>query len=122
MNPIKRGIKTSGRAVSTNGYLCEFDIYTGKSPQGVQHGLGYSAVTMLLYLDKILCCGTLQSGQKEFPACLYDKAVIKRMKRGDVVWRMKGPVLALTWMDKTAVHATGTYTQAPALQLPEVIR
>ena len=122
MNPIKRGIKMSGRAVSTNGYLCEFDIYTGKSPQGVQHGLGYSAVTKLLYLNKILCCGTFQSGQKEFPACLYDKAAIKRMKRGDVVWRMKGPVLALTWMDKKAVHATGTYTQAPAQQLPEVNR
>ena len=39
---------------------------------------------------------------------LYDKAAIKRMKRGDVVWRMKGPVLALTWFDKQAVHATGT--------------
>ena len=122
MKPIKRGIKMWCRADSTNGYLCEFDIYTGKSPQGVQHGLGYSAVTKLLYLNKILCCGTFQSGQKEFPACLYDKAAIKRMKRGDVVWRMKGPVLALTWMDKKAVHATGTYTQAPAQQLPEVNR
>ena len=75
-----------------------------------------------LYLNKILCCGTLRSGRKEFPACLYDKAAIKRMKSGDVVWRMKGPVLALTWMDKKAVHATGTYTQAPAQQLPEVNR
>ena len=28
--------------------------------------------------------------------------------------------LALTWMDKKAVHAIGTYTQAPAQQLPEV--
>lgn len=44
------------------------------------------------------------------------------MKRGDVVWRMKGPVLALTWMDKKAVHATGTYPQAPGQQLPEVNR
>ena len=146
MKPIKRGIKMWCRADSTNGYLCEFDIYTGKSPQGVQHGLGYSVVTKLcehvqghwytffcdnfftsyklieeLYHNKILCCGTLRSGRKEFPACLYDKAAIKRMKRGDV-WRMKGPVLALTWMDKKAVHATGTYTQAPTEQLPEVNR
>ena len=49
-----------------------------------------------LYHNKLLCCGTLRSGRKEFPACLYDKAAIKRMKRGDVVWRMKGPVLPLT--------------------------
>jgi len=145
MKPIKRGIKMWCRADSTNGYLCEFDIYTGKSPQGVQHGLGYSVVTKLcqhiqghwyaifcdnfftsyklledMYHDKILCCGTLRSGRKEFPACLYEKETIKRMKRGDVLWRMKGPVVALTWMDKKAVHVAGTYTQAPAQQLPEV--
>ena len=35
------------RADSTNGYLCEFDIYTGKSPHGVQNGLGYTVVTQL---------------------------------------------------------------------------
>ena len=35
------------------------------------------------------------------------------------MWRMKGPVVALTWMDKKAVHAAGTYTQAPAENLPE---
>lgn len=34
--------------------------------------------------------------------------------------KMEGPVLALMWMDKKAVHATVTYTQAPARQLPEV--
>ena len=45
------------------------------------------------------------------------------MTRGDVVWRMNGPVFALTWMDKKAVrHATGTYSQAPTEQLPEVNR
>ena len=37
-----------------------------------------------------------------------------------MLWRMKGLILALTWMDKKAVHAIGTYTQAPAQQLPEV--
>ena len=47
MKPIKRGIKMWCRADSTNGFLCEFDIYTGKSEQGVQHGLGYSVVTNL---------------------------------------------------------------------------
>lgn len=88
MKPIKRGIKMWCRADSTNGYLCDFDIYTGKSQQGVQHGLGYSVVIKLcasikghcysifcdnvftsykliedLYVDyKILCCGTLRQG------------------------------------------------------------
>ena len=35
------------RADSTNGYLCEFDIYFGKSAQGTQHGLGFSVVSNL---------------------------------------------------------------------------
>ena len=39
-----------------------------------------------------------------------------------VVWRIKGSMLALTWMDKKAVDAVGTYTQAPSQQLPEVNR
>ena len=145
MKPIKRGIKMWCRADSTNGYLCDFDIYTGKTQQGVQHGLGYSVVTKLcetikghwyaifcdnfftsykliedLYRNKILCCGTLRSGRKEFPPCLFDKDRIKSMKRGDVFWQMKGPILAITWMDKKAVHAAGTYTQAPEENLPEV--
>ena len=35
---------------------------------------------------------------------------------------MKGPILAITWMDKKTVHAAGTYTQAPQENLPEVNR
>ena len=46
MKPIKRGIKMWCRADITNGYLCDF-FYTGKTQQGVQHGLGYSVVTKL---------------------------------------------------------------------------
>lgn len=148
MKPIKRGIKMWCRADSTNGYLCDFDIYTGKSQQGVQHGLGYSVVTKLcasikghwyaifcdnfftsyklvedLYVQyKILCCGTLRTGRKEFPRCLFDKVVLKRMQRGDIVWRMKGPVLAVSWIDKKPVFAAGTNTSAPPQQLPQINR
>ena len=147
MKPIKRGIKMWCRADSSNGYLCEFSICTGKSGQGVEHGLGYSVVSNLfqcikgkwyiifcdnfftsaklikdLYNDKILCCGTLQSGRKGFPAELYDKAAIKGMKRGDIIWKMKGPMLALTWMDKKAVHEAGSNHKALTDNLPTVDR
>lgn len=92
MKPIKRGIKLCCRPDSTNGYLCDFDVYTGKQPDGVQHGLGYTVVSNLcqyikgkwysvffdnfftsckliedLYSDKIICCRTVRQGQKEFP-------------------------------------------------------
>ena len=45
MKPIKRGIKRWCSADSINGYLNDFEIYTGKSGEGVTHDLGYSVVT-----------------------------------------------------------------------------
>ena len=84
MKPIKRGIKIWCRTDSSNGYLHVFAIYTGKSGQGVEYGLGYSGASNLcqhikrnryiifcdnfptpakliedLYNDKKLFCGTL---------------------------------------------------------------
>jgi len=53
MKPHKEGNKMWCRAGSSNGYLCEFDIYTGISEQGVQHGLGYSAVANLCTSIKV---------------------------------------------------------------------
>ena len=41
MKPIKRGIKMWCRADSINGYLNDFEIYAGKSGEGVTHDLGY---------------------------------------------------------------------------------
>ena len=35
---------------------------------------------------------------------------------------MKGPILEITWMDKKAVYAAGTYTQARQENLPELNR
>ena len=48
MKPIKRGIKMWCRADSINGYLNDFEIYTGKSGEGVTHDLGYSVVKVVL--------------------------------------------------------------------------
>lgn len=35
------------RGDSINGYLCDFDVYTGRQETGIHHGLAYSAVTKL---------------------------------------------------------------------------
>lgn len=147
MKPIKRDIKVWCRADSHSGYLCDFDIYTGRHRDGIQKGLGYSVVTRLcrgiegkwyniyfdnfftsyplledLYSKKILACGTVRQGRREFPAVLFDKNAIKTMKRGETVWRMKGPILALTWIDNKSVNISGTTTGIPEEQLPEVQR
>ena len=44
------------------------------------------------------------------------------MKRGETVWRMKGPILALRWIDNKPVTISGTTTGIPEEQLAEVER
>ena len=51
MKPIKRGIKMWCRADGINGYLNDFEIYTGKSGEGVTNDLGFSVVTKLCYME-----------------------------------------------------------------------
>ena len=51
MKPINRGIKMWCRADGVNGYLNDFEIYTGKSGEGVTNDLGFSVVTKLCYME-----------------------------------------------------------------------
>ena len=79
------------RGDSVDGYMCDFDIYTGKSGEGVTTGLGFSVVTNLctgingkrheayfdnfftglplletLFCNKTLACATLKAGRRGF--------------------------------------------------------
>ena len=72
--------------------------------------------------NKILACGTVRQGWKGSPPVLYDKDKTKAMKRGEAFWRMKGPILALTWLDNTPVTISGMITVIPQEQVPEVQR
>ena len=47
MKPVKRGFKIWTRADSHNGYVCEFECYTGRKEGVVEKGLGGSVVTRL---------------------------------------------------------------------------
>ena len=130
---IKRGIKMWCRADSVNGYMSDFDIYTGKSGDGVTRDLGYSVVTKLcsvlygkwheiyfdnfftssellqtLFCNKTLSCGTLKAGRRDFPKEMYDKKKNNKMKRGDCVFRRRGPITAVTWMDNKPVNVVIT--------------
>ena len=44
------------------------------------------------------------------------------MTRSETIWGMKGPLLALTWMDKKAVHAAGTNAKVPGHDTPTANR
>ena len=134
----KRGIKMWCRADSGNGYLCDFDIYVGRTSDGIEHDLAFSVVTKLcqtlygkwhkvfldnffttlklvehLFENKVLSCGTFRSGRKGFPKELFDKKEIKKLQRGEVMCRRKGPIVALTWLDNKPVHVLSTFSKPP---------
>ena len=96
--PTKRGIKVWCRADAHNGYLCEFQVYTGREEQSNEMTLGARVVTDLsqrlqgkyyhLFFDNFFCsvallqsllsnglygCGTARQTYKDFPAPLRMK-------------------------------------------------
>lgn len=95
--PTKRGIKVWCRADAHNGYLCEFQVYTGRAESN-ETSLGTRVVTDLsqslqgkhyhLFFDYFFCsatllrsllsnglyaCGTARQTYKDFPAPLKMK-------------------------------------------------
>ena len=99
--PTKRGIKVWCRADSQNGYLCEFQVYTGRSDasegalgkrvvldlsqrlDGMHHHLYFynffSSVPLLEMLLKkgTYACGTTRQSYREFPLSLKMKGKSK---------------------------------------------
>ena len=92
--PVKRGIKVWCRADSHNGYICEFQVYTGKSDE-TEGGLGKRVILDLsqtlegknhhLYFDNfftsvdllqtlrdkgVYACGTVRQTSRGFPPAL----------------------------------------------------
>ena len=47
--PVKRGYKVWMRADATNGYCCNFEIYTGALQDSVEHGLGATVVKRMVH-------------------------------------------------------------------------
>ena len=68
MKPVKRGFKIWVRADSHNGYVCEFECYTGKKGDTTEFGLGGCVVTRLtrdlvgkayhIFMDSFFYCIT----------------------------------------------------------------
>ena len=127
--PTKYGIKVWERADSTNGYVCEFEVYVGK-PQGGQRetNLGSKVVKRLtrhlkgknhhiyfdnyfnsvaliseLLQDHIYACGTVKSNARGLPnemRVTRGKKDTQKMQPGDSrIWQKNG-VMATTWQEK----------------------
>lgn len=128
--PIKRGYKVWMLADQT-GYCYKFEIYTGKTGDGVQKDLGstviktlclglenkghclffdnyFNSVPLMIYLQEkqIFACGTVNQTRKYLPSFLQDS----KMKRGEFdFYTSNNGMLALKWKDKRAVSLLSNY-------------
>lgn len=123
--PVKRGYKVWVRA-DESGYICEFQIYTGKIGHLPEKDLGRRVVNDLtkelknyhrIYFDNYFtsvpllidlkqknlnACGTLKKGKKFLPNDFIDD---KKLHRGECDWRMTDDgLLCLKWKDKKPVY------------------
>ena len=60
-----------------------------------------------LYDKKIYACGTIKGSQKNFPKEIVFEGT-RGVARGTCQWQMCGPLLAVAWLDKKAVHFLST--------------
>ena len=130
LKPVKRGFKVWALADSLNGYLCDFNVYTGAmgeretclgekvvltlsdSIQGKHHQLFYdNYFSSLPLLEKLLArdtyaCGTIRTNRKNFPSEISDEA--KKFSRGGSVLRQCGQISVCAWKDNKVVNVATT--------------
>ena len=133
--PIKRGFKVWTRADSKNGFVSEFQVYTGKK-KGAETGLGTRVVKDLtrnivgknhhIYCDnfftsiglfqelldkKIYACGTIRSNRKFFPEDfkLHLKKGLKQ--RGEYKLLQSENLVIPIWQDTKIFTALSTNSQ-----------
>ena len=127
--PTKFGIKVWEVCDSTSGFCLDFDIYTGKSSNVGEHGLGYDVTTRLVsqyygknhhvYIDRFFSslplaqellrhntyvCGTVMLNRKGLPK----NAKTTKLARGEVKFYQKDKIILTTWKDKRQVNILST--------------
>ena len=131
--PVQWGFKLWCRCDSKTGYLFQFDLYTGKKSDHIEHGLGEGVVLTLteklknlycqIFIDNffnspqlqfnllqngIFSAGTVRINRKNLP----DKAKLpedKAMKRGEMVCLSSNDVYFTKWMDNRPVHMVSNF-------------
>ena len=133
--PKKFGIKLWACCDAESSFCLRFQIYTGASDDGVEHGLAYRVVFYLMepYLDKAFhlyvdnfytnlkliqdlenrktyACGTVRSNRGEFPKQFKEA----KLDVGESLFIQIGNILAVHWKDKrdvfvmTSIHGNDT--------------
>ena len=137
LKPIKRGIKVWMRADPHNGYVNDFNFYTGKDRAGPQKGLAERVVKDLVepiyglnhivYMDNFFssvplythllsqgtyACGTFRRGRCGVP----DEVSNAKLKnQGQFIQMQKGNLVASAWHDKRTVLILSTNSDPTAL-------
>ena len=134
LKPVKRGFKVWAMADSLNGYLVDFNVYTGatgeretalgekvvltlaESIKGRHHQLYFdnyfSTINLFLTLlqQDTYSCGTIRTNRKNFPSEISDET--KRLQRGDFSFRQCGNIVATAWKDNKVVNVVSTLSNA----------
>ena len=105
--PVKRGFKVWVRADGVNGYVCEFEVYTGKTDGERELGLvkrltrnitGHTSSQAPLFFDllqdKIYACGTYNATRKCYPKDLKGKAKCGIGSHGTTGWKLADDTVA----------------------------
>lgn len=133
--PTKRGIKVWECADSSNGYVVDLSVYTGKERGArAEQGLGYRVVHKLtrpltgknhhvfvdnffssiplaenLLRDKIYLCGTVRSNRQGIPRTLAPTTQrVKQLRQGESLFLRKGNLVVTVWKDKKPVYFLST--------------
>lgn len=130
--PIKRGYKVWVRS-DESGYVCQFQIYTGKVGDTSEKSLGGRVIVDLtrvlvgkgyhiffdnyfnsvsiqkqLQSELIYACGTVRRTRKDLPDDVKED---KLLKRGESEWRVsKDGIVYLKWKDRKGVHFLSNYS------------
>ena len=126
--PTKYGIKVWVRADPANGYLNDFQVYTGKSDDGrAEDGLAARVVMDLMrpilnnhhivnmdnyfsspaLYEKLLdentyARGTVRSNRKNYPSATLHPRHLQQQRQSKIA--QKGSLVAVAWRDKKVIH------------------
>lgn len=135
--PHKWGIKLWVLACSATGYVWRFSVYAGKQQDAPEHRLSYRVVMDLvkglyhrnhcIFMDNfysgvelfvdllsrgVYAVGTVRRNRKHLPPSVIDAAEIKKLKRGESIFRRFYALLCTTWKDTRDVTLLSTCHQA----------
>ncbi|XP_059392676.1 piggyBac transposable element-derived protein 4-like [Carassius carassius] len=129
----KLGFKFFDLSDSSNGYILDFSVYTGKNNFPADRGLSYDAVMSLLdrkvlgsgyhlFMDdfytspklftdlfalKFGACGIYRDHRKDFPKTA-DNSLSSDSTMGSIRWIRDGPLVCVKWMDTQVVSVCST--------------